>query len=251
VRVEADVDAGYRLHLLGLQGEAAFEVQPAYLRTEQKLRPRVPRGLVAWTTVDEALATTEVPSDERAWFLRRWEAGESVAHAGVAQSMRALVSDPGWAAALTADARVLVSPAVRALPALAPASRTIVVAPDGSPGLVGLGLLALVHDLEPAIPREVPAVTRRFTALMAAGTHALAHVSGPALDALLVDVVRHLLPPQHRAAELAAHVRALTSRGLLDQPPGEIERTIHGLGRRRADRVHRAWQRGFFVVRTR
>ncbi|MCC6625559.1 MAG: hypothetical protein IT385_30250 [Deltaproteobacteria bacterium] len=248
MRLEADRGVAYRLHLLGLD-EAAFEVQPAYRRTELKLRPKVPRGLVAWATVDEALAASEVPDADEAWFERRWQAGERELHAQLAAAMDALVRDDGWAAALAPDVRVVVSPAVRGVPALAPATRTVAVGPDTPPTLVGLGVVALVHDFERAIPLDVPAPTRRFTALMAAGTRALDHVRGAALDALLEDVTRHLLPPQHRADELAAHVHALERRGLLDQPIGEIDRTIHGLGRRRADRVHRAWQRGFFLVR--
>jgi hypothetical protein len=72
---------------------------------------------------------------------------------------------------------------------------------------------------------------------------------GEGLDRLLVDVVQHVLPPQHRAETLTRRIQKLADRGLFDQPPGEIERTLHGLGRRRADRVHRAWQRAFFVPR--
>ena len=69
------------------------------------------------------------------------------------------------------------------------------------------------------------------------------------LDGLLIDTTRSLIPPQHRADEIERRIASLARRGLIDQPPGEIERTIHGLGRRRPDRLHRAWLRGFFVPR--
>jgi len=243
----ADAEVAYRLHLLGLAG--GFEVLPAYLRTEERLRSPVPRGLVTWATVDEALAAAAAPDADRAWFTRRWEAGEDGLFAPVAAGLSALVEDMGWRRALDVDVGVVVSPALRPLPALAATSALVAVGVGCQAPLVGLGVVAVARRAEAMFPADLPAETRRFAALMAAGTAALEHLTGAALDALLVDVVHHVLPPQHRGEEVARHVGALTARRLLDQPPGEIERTIHGLARRRADRVHRAWTRGFFVPR--
>lgn len=232
-----DADVSYRLHLLGLGG-GTLDVLPAYLRTEEKLRKKVPRP-VTWTTVDEALTATEVPAVDRPWFEQRWAAGEG----REAEALARAVAELGWAD----DVRLVTSSALRSLPCLAPAARTVAVGSNTPPTLVALGSLAL--DLEAHYPARVPPETRRFAALMWAGTKALPRLSSDALDQLLIDATQHLIPPQHRADELARHVRALTKLDLLDQPPGEIERTVHGLGRRRADRLHRAWSRGFFAPR--
>lgn len=239
-----DREVGYRLHLLGLAG-GTFEVQPGYLRTEEKLRPRVPRGLVTWVTVDEALAAEVAPDADRAWFARRWDAGEGRLAEALAPEVLAL----GWPEDLLGGDAVglLVAPPLRPVPALAPRARIVAVGAGTPPSLAALGVAAL--DLEALYPAELARDARRFAAWMAAGTRVAPRLASGALDRLLEDVVHHLLPPQHRQDELEAHVRALFATGLMDQPPGEVERTIHGMGRRRADRVHRAWTRGFFVPR--
>ncbi|MFO0744765.1 MAG: hypothetical protein U1F43_03705 [Myxococcota bacterium] len=240
-RAIVDAAIGYRLHLLGLGG-GSFEVQPGYLRTEEKLRRNVPRGLVAWATVDEALAAEVVPEADRAWFAKRWDAGEGRGAVELASAVDGL----GWGAALPEVGLVVASP-LRPWPCLAPTTKVVAVGSGTEPTLVALGAVAL--ELEALYPRTLPRETRHFAALMAAGTRVAAQLPSEALDLLLLDVTRHVLPPQHRQEELAAHVNALVKADLLDQPPGEIERTIHGMGRRRADRVHRAWTRAFFVPR--
>lgn len=123
------------------------------------------------------------------------------------------------------------------------------VGPAVPPELLILGATALCLD-EPLRERfaGLSPATRQFGTLMAAGTAFLVLApQTPLLEAMLKVVVRDVLPPQHRADEVHAHIKRLAP--LLDQPPGEIERTMHGLGRNRADRLHRAWLRGFFVPR--
>ena len=100
-----------------------------------------------------------------------------------------------------------------------------------------------------ALPEELMAETRHFTLLMAAGSVLVKRLPDAHVDKLLVDTTRLLIPPQHRENLIEKRILSLSNRNLLDQPPGEIERTIHGLQRRRADRLHRAWLRGFFVPR--
>jgi len=235
-----DAELGYRLHLLGLAG-GSLEVQPGYLRTEEKLRKQVPRGLVGWLTVDEALAASDVPASDRAWFDKRWAMGEGTEATTLAASIAAL----GWDVSI--DAALVVSPALRALPCLAPTTRTVAVGAGTLPTLAALGGVAL--DLEARYPAALAADTKRFAAWMWAGSLVTPRLASDALDRLLIDATQYLLPPQHRQDELEHHVLVLARAKLLDQPPGEIERTIHGLGRRRADRLHRAWTRGFFVPR--
>lgn len=257
---EAAFEAGYRLHRLGLAGEG-FEVTPGYLKAETELR-RVARVRlpppVAWASVAEALAAAEVPegaSSDRAWYRRRVEAGEGREVGAFAAKVTAI--DTAWRPKVATG--FLVSPAVRVMPCLARAPHEVcggrplvVVGPGlaeslGLLGAVALGVEAVVMD---ALPEALPAETRHFVVMMVAGSVLVRRgIDLAALDVLLADTTRVLLPPQHREGVLEKRVRALVKHDLVDQAPGEIERMIHGLARRRADRLLRAWQRGFFVPR--
>lgn len=157
---------------------------------------------------------------------------------------------------------LILSPALRPIPILCPrasrngagegegANRGLVAAGPGvSAELLVLGVLAMpvARALEERFARASHEA-RRLGALMVAGSRLVAmRPPDEVLEPVLEAVVRELFPPQHRQEELERLVRALVPE--LDQPPGEIERAIRGMGRRRADRVHRAWLRGFFVPR--
>jgi len=256
---DAAFEAGYRLHRLGLGGES-YEVTPGYLRTEEQLRRSLRLRLppkVAWTTVAEALGAevADGPESERGWYQRRFEAGEGRDAPSLAAAMAGF--DTRWKPAR--EVTFVVSPALRGLPCFASATAAacggvgVVAAGPGMPaslwllGAVALGLEAQVME---ALPEDLPLETRHFVVCMVAGSVLLGAGIGPAaLDLVLGDATRFLIPPQHRDGVIEKRIYSLEKRGLLDQPPGEIDRTIHGLGRRRADRLHRAWQRGFFVPR--
>jgi len=254
---EVGLEVGYRLHRLGLS-EGAFEVTPGYRRTEEQLRRaarvRLPAA-VAWRSVAEALAGEGADDSDRAWFMRRRELGEGREGAELARAVAAI--ECPWRPAH--EVGFVVSPALRDAPALAPRTAEacgggpVVASGPGMPATLGLlGACALeVEDVVRAgLPEELGAETARFVACMVAGSVLVsAGLEGAALDALLIDATRTLIPPQHRADEIERRIAKLARRGLLDQPPGEIERTIHGLGRRRPDRLHRAWLRAFFVPR--
>lgn len=254
---EVGLEAGYRLHRLGLV-DGAFEVTPGYRRAEEQLRRaarvRMPAS-VAWRSVAEAFAGEGADETDRAWFMRRRELGEGREGAALAQAVGEIACP--WRPAR--EVGFVVSPALRDVPCLAP--RTVAACGGGAvvasgPGIpASLGLLgACALEVEEAVraglPEELGPETARFVACMVAGSILVtAGLEGGALDALLVDATRTLIPPQHRAEENERRIASLARRGLIDQPPGEIERTIHGLGRRRPDRLHRAWLRGFFVPR--
>lgn len=261
-QVASSEEAAYRMHRLGLS-ETAFEVTPGYLRAEEQLRramrTRFPNP-VPWPSVAAALAAEEVSDEDRAWFAKRREAGEG-REAGPLVEAIAMLPAVGLTWRPPADKPVyfLASPALRPLPALARvvapacgAGPIIAFGPGLVPTLAVLGAAALdVEDLVvSALPAGIDPAIAHFIVLMVAGSVLVrAGAVGEGLDRLLVDVVQHVLPPQHRAETLTRRIQKLADRGLFDQPPGEIERTLHGLGRRRADRVHRAWQRAFFVPR--
>jgi hypothetical protein len=255
---DARREAAYRLHLLGLTGGHP-EVMPGYLRTEEQLRRAAKVKLPhrpAWTSVTEALGAPSVDRSDWPWFERRLALGEGQEAAGLAAAAVALM--PDWRPPRVAETEtgprgmfLVTSPAVRPMPAFGDLAGCPVVAagPQTSPELIVLGATArcLTEPLRASLA-DLPPTTAAFCALMAAGTAFLARApTSDKVDAMLRIVVRDVLPPQHRAEEVHAHIQRLAPR--LDQPPGEIERTMHGLGRNRADRLHRAWLRGFFVPR--
>ncbi len=234
---EAAFEVGYRLHRLGLAG-TAFEVTPGYLRTEEQLRRAMRVRLpppATWQDLAEALSGEDAPIDDRAWYRRRFEAGEG---------REAETLSP-----LSDAVAFVVSPALRTMPFIAPG---IVATGPGLPHtLAALGVAAhgIAELILGALPEALTPATRHFTLLMAAGSVLVKTLPDEQIEALLVDVTRVLIPPQHRENLIEKRILSLSNRNLLDQPPGEIERTIHGLQRRRPDRLHRAWMRGFFVPR--
>ncbi len=257
---ETAFEVGYRLHRLGLASEG-FEVTPGYARAEEQLRRAVRVRLppkTAWANVAEALSGEAAPEgaeSDRGWYRRRFEAGEGKE---VVQTVAAVTAfDTRWRPG--APVTFVVSPALRGMPCFARVVRpecgggAIVAAGPGMPaslGLLGAVALGIEDVVMSALPEDLPAETRHFVVCMVAGSVLLAAGIGPgALDAVLTDTTRVLVPPQHRDGVIEKRIYSLEKRGLLDQPPGEIDRTIHGLARRRADRLHRAWQRGFFVPR--
>lgn len=257
---ESRRELGYRLHLFGLTG-SGDEVPPSYRRAEEALRraARVPfpRDELLPRTLDEALVGP-VEMRDMAWFERRAQAGEAAeverAEARLVEAVHGLWPD---GAPEVPVATLVVSPALRPLPLLVGgeggARPLILAGPEVSPEVLLLAALVLPHAarLETgylASVRDVTPAARRFAVLMVGGS--LLHYREPPsalLDQVLKSVVQEVLPPQHRGDEVARWINSMAS--CLDQPPGEIERTIHGLARRRADRVHRAWVRRFFVPR--
>ena len=254
---EIGLEVGYRLHRLGLM-DGAFEVTPGYRRAEEQLRRaarvRLPAA-VGWKSVGEALAGDGADDSDRAWFQRRRELGEGREAPELARAVAAIVCP--WQPAR--EVGFVVSPALRDVPCPAPRTAAacgggpVVASGPGMPaslGLLGACALEVEEVVSSGLPEQLGPETARFVAWMVAGSVLVsAGLEGAALDGLLIDTTRTLIPPQQRADEIERRIASLARRGLIDQPPGEIERTIQGLGRRRPDRLHRAWLRGFFVPR--
>lgn len=256
-------ELAYRLHLLGLGG-SSDEVPPSYRRAEETLRRAARMAMPADNDLPQTLTaalTEPVDTRDQVWFQRRAEAGESAEVERVEMKLQAAV-DALWPRTVPDEAlaNLVVSPALRPLPLIVerPGETPLICAgPDASPEVLVLAALVLpfAASLDAALMRAAPvkkkpisAASRRFAILMVGGS--LLHEANPppeVLDQVLVSVVHDVLPPQHRGDEVGRWINQVAS--LLDQPPGEIERTIHGLARRRADRVHRAWVRRFFVPR--
>jgi pyroglutamyl-peptidase len=250
--------ARHRLHLLGLAG-GTHEVAPGYQRGDARLRKQGPRNLPAFGTVAAALGVSEAlpqPSDpyealDRAWFATR-DAAEASARAAALGRLGAwLEAAGGPTGAATADGWLVLSGALRPLPALAPAAGLVAAHPETAPSLLWLGRQALAHAARlgrthPGLDPELA----RFVALMRAATEVASTLPTGALDALLTDLATHLLAPQHRGSETEALLFACRAAGLLLEHPAEFERMVHGFARRRPDRIHRALLRQAFVRKT-
>ncbi len=259
----------YRLHLLGIAG-GGDEVVSGYLRAEELLRraartpfPKEPRGFGPRATVSEALQAEVVDMRDLPWFERRQAQGEEAEAARTQERLvgevnallDSMVGGAGAEGIGAGSVRLVISPALRPIPSLCPhgdaASGTPIIAagPDVSAELLFLAVVAMpfADEVEQRFERA-PFAARRLAKLMVGGSRIVrASPSDALIERVLVAVVHELLPPQHRQVELEKMIRKLVPE--LDQPPGEIERAIKGMGRRRADRVHRAWLRGFFVPR--
>ena len=244
LQIDFAPESRYRLHLLALNG-GDVELQPGYRRAEEKLRSKVPAGPPTWTSVDAAFADENIPVDDRAWFDRR----DAVETMQLQKTVDNLLASPF--ASLpegTAPVRVVAGVPVRPQPALAPGTRTVAIGPLSPPSLVWLSALAL--DSRAAIAAAHPQLdegTARFLALMLAGQAFSDRLESADLDTLLTDFVQTVLPPQHRGDETVSMLKRLRYFGRLPEHPGEYERMLHGIPRRRADRIHRAWLRRSFT----
>jgi pyroglutamyl-peptidase len=227
----------HRLHLLGLAG-GSHEVTPGYQRGDARLRRQPPRGLPNHPSVDAALGDAPPSRDlDRPWFEARDNAEAPARAAALAR-----LNEPrteGW---------LVLSSALRPLPALAPSAGLVAAHPEAPPSLVRLARDALpaASRLGRSHPGLEPALAR-FVAFMQAATAVAPTLPGPTLDTLLTDLTAHLLPPQHRGGETEALLFACRDAGLLREHPAEFERMVHGFARRRPDRLHRAMLRRAFT----
>lgn len=251
IQYNDDASLRYRLHLLALQG-GSFEVQPGYRRTEERMRPKLPKISVQWPTVDAALSAPEVPSVDLAWFERR-DAAEQGERDRLAAARLEEAARPWFERTdkLTSPRHFIVSSALRTVPALAPATLTIGAGLDTPACLIWLGAVSLkaYAAIVQALPELSPEIAR-FGALMLGGQTFAPALPDEALETLLTTLVTTVIPPQHRGTETIALLQGCRDAGLLPEHPGEYERMLHGISRRRADRIHRAWLRESFALPT-
>ena len=246
-----DFETAFRLHLLGMAGHAP-DVLPSYRKLDLRLRdPKVGPAApdVPWATLDEALLAKNVPDGDREWFESRHAAEIADFPDGRATALLTAIGALGCAPGAAPDPTIglIVATSLRARPSLAPRARAVGVGPGTAPVLALLGAHALAFA--PFFEARFSPAVASFFAPMAAATALMPHLPAEVLDRLVIAAVDAYLPPQHRTGVLAKLVLPVSNSGLLDQPPGEIERLIRGLERRHPDRLHRAWSRGFFVPR--
>lgn len=276
---EVDEAIAYRLHVCGLTRPRPWWVAPAYARQDGALRRqakrkagrRPARGPAGELPCDPAWALQpsgpgggppedqRASSGERAWFSARWALGDRAAAregaARVVREARALGGEGAEGAERVsrllggAPIRVLASAVVAGAVAHAETRRCAVglTAPGGLAVLAWLAArltphLGLPANLEPPLANLVAVHTAatlylRVSDLDQAGTEALLKTAG-----------RALLPARGDEDRARDEIWAL-AREVLDQPPGEVGRMASGWHRGRTDRLHRAWQRGFFVPR--
>jgi len=285
-RATVDPALAYRAHLAAL-AESLFAASPGYRRADARLRagrrpgrsvgtdPRVaaeaPVGLAELLDPEGAgrPAPAEAgsgaasgapgergegpPSADAAWFEARWSGWDAEACRAEAGRLAAEASRVATHHLLSGcEVEVIVATGLRrgAWAALVSEGRLRLAAGPQTPGIAAA--LAAVAARLPlgatlgGLSEEHAWLTRLHVA--GSALVALPRASED-LDALLEAAAAELLPPQHQSERLGQLVTALREGDLLDQPPGEIERLTRGMQRRRVDRLHRAWQRGFFVPR--
>lgn len=250
-------------HLIALAGDDPA-VAPAYARGDARLRPdpaeRPALEPGALPALEAAIGGDAGPPIDAAWFERRWRAGEADACLAAAERIAREAGDTAAGGLLDAVAvRIVVASPLRAETAIGigdagapppPCSLTVAC------GLETPGALAVLAAIAARLPDEPRLATvldrdgvRRVRLHMAGCALALALGDDPAIEPILTRVAEVLLPPQHQGERTTDLVTRLARADLLDQPPGEIERLAKGLARRYPDRLHRAWRRGFFVLR--
>jgi hypothetical protein len=234
-RPVADLEAAFGFHQEALQG--SWRAAPGYRRADAELRRLTPGRF----------------ADERSWFETRWRTGEGEATAAHAQRLASGAAQwpfARWLGRVEVD--VVVGMALGPLPRLLETKLggvlRVAVGPAGPESLVALA--ALAHEKVPGLdalslqPPWCDTLPLHLAATAVVADPALA----PWLDRLLADAGRTLLPgPEREAAFERALCRLAETR--LAQPRGEVERIARGLAKRRLDRLHRAWTRGFFVLR--
>lgn len=250
-------------HLVALAGEDPA-VAPAYARGDARLRgdPATrspPPTAAALPSLEGLIGGAASPALDAAWFERRWQAGEASACLAAAERIAREAADTASGGLLDrVDVRVVVATPLRTETAIGarrdeatPTLSVTVACGLETPG--ALAVLAAIAARLPDEPRlaEVLDVdgVRRVRLHMAGCALALALGDDPAIEPILARAAEVLLPPQHQGDRTIGLVARLARAGLLDQPPGEIERLGKGLARRYPDRLHRAWRRGFFVLR--
>lgn len=180
------------------------------------------------------------------WFELRWESGErdgmTEAARQIAQSATPIPTggllEPSW--------RLITSPVLAGTSAACARVRRVGTGPRAE-GLLAV-LTAIGVQLRGAMSLEgLNAKERRLVSLHVAAS-AILRATGDdeALTPWLAHALTFLAPVPSAREGHNAMIRGIAAQAL-DQPPGEVERISDGLCRGQAQRLHRAWRRGFFI----
>ncbi len=225
--------------------------KPSYVRQDRKARGRsaVPPhvALDADFNFYSAASSQADPTWDRAWFDRRWQLGDAtVVEKSTEVLASALASPTPFPPERTLKLRLS-----GALEDDAWASQT-----DGDALLcAGIGVLPmrcrlalLAARLESVVPtQDLSDADARYLRRQTAATLWYRAIDASEVDTLLAAVAESELPTRYEGPAFIERIERLAPR--LDQPPGEIVRLSKGLSRRYTDRLHRAWERGFFLPR--
>jgi len=248
------------VHLLAL-ADGSHAVTPGYARNDARLRASIkarPPALdpTSLPSFADLLAGAAPPDLDVAWFDRRWDTvGEResatreaarVAREADETPLGALLG--GWTVQLAVATGLRAGAWPRPFD---PESRVGAVATGpGTPGaLAALAAVGARLPLDERVAALLPEDRDQVRLHCAGSVLALELGDGPEMTTLLEAVADALLPPQHQGRRVVEMIERVRAAGLLDQPPGEIERLAQGMARRYPDRLHRAWLRGFFVPR--
>ena len=240
----------HALHLHGLVSEAPW-VQPSYVRRDSDLRRSRPKTKPApqapgYESLDGVLAIDVASTIDANWFQFRWSLGESES----AKTHAARLADE--ANQLPVDAFFPEGPiAVTASPVMQwgyGTEESVVVAGYLNSGYM-VALAAVGAQLRPHLPtfpELTPGMQHRIELHVAASACLRLPAFADHVDKLLETAGGWLRPA--RGSEKAAQAEIdLMAEICLKQPPGEVGRIASGLYQGRVDRLHRAWERGFFV----
>ena len=253
---EVNADLAYGLHQVAIH-RSETGLKRSYGTEDARLR-RTAHGLLGHRlpapeglSLNGVLRGEPIDAADRPWFDLRWEQGE---REGITATVTRLCEEANALpiASHFAHQRIRISASVCV-------GDMGLAHPNGwwvtcglktsTPMLVLQGIASGLYPL--LTTHGVPSEMRAFLALQVAGSVLVHHTSttGNALDAYLKAAVDVLKPAPGAGGKLDDHIRAIAEL-LLDQPPGEIDRIASGLCAGRSDRLHRAWQRGFFVPAT-
>ncbi len=266
---EVDEAVAHRLHLCGLARPRPWWVAPAYARQDGALRrqaKRRPAPLIragggacdarwalggAGDTAGEGTASA-APADDRRWFAVRWGLGDRLGSETAAARVAREAAEWGATALVgPGPVGIVASAVVAGAVAHAPAGRCAVglTAPSGLAVLAWIAARLAPHL---GLPDELAPHLRHLVAVHTAATLWLreGELDQRRTEVLLETAGRSLLPARGDEDRAREAIRSLVG-AVLDQPPGEVGRITSGWHRGRTDRLHRAWERGFFVPRGR
>lgn len=241
--------------------DGRYDVNVAYawhrVATDTRDDPRVSVG---YRRKDESLRKAARAADDLQWVTKRGEMGESTTLTAIAATAAGVLTELDWPMPeLPAD--IAGAEGEAAVPVYCASPLRLAWWHSNGAGFAGLCVgprsvpeLALLawHAYEdwPFLDAWPMADADRYLLALHLGATRLLRLglTSEQLDRLLTTAGAALLPLRGREEAGRAFLHRV-AKACLDQPYGEIERIASGFHSARTDRVHRAWERGFFVPR--
>jgi len=228
-RPKVDADVAYRLHRLAIDSPDDARVARGYARQDKALR----RGA----------------QDDRTWFDRRFSLGEEASMTEASRVLAQELDGLGWPLPKGwGDTTVQRTPALRVVD-VSVDSQHVATGGRAPAELVMVGLHGARYRELVEAQDDLSEADRTLLELHLGATF-LVQTQPPRvdIDQLMTTAGRALLPLRGEEEAGRVFLQRLGDT-CLDQPPGEIARIASGFHSGRTDRLHRAWERGFFVPR--